>query len=228
MTEADLKDYADKYFEYNPEDTIGVTWRHKRVAKEQVQGRSLEYTFDYEESAGSGYNEWKYKTICDRPDGSRLLVYSNEYLQVILRVLEKVPDSADKWYEYCEFNDDGQVTLKASSAAVASYDAEGDPFVTLNSTEGLIEEREYYESPDAKEGYLKKSTVKKGSTGDQVNQAEYTYSVETQGDNRVVQVATEKVYQSESGGGLILPRRAMATTIIPARFKSKSAPRHCR
>ena len=163
--EADLKQFADFYYEYDSE---------KRVSLEQLEGGRRQYTFAYTVNAAhdGGVNTWYTKTVETLPDGSQNRVYTNEGYSLLAKILQEA-GTARQWVDAYQYNDQFRPTQHAHPSAVASVSepaGSGDPLVVnLHANTGLIEVTNYYavDNPTTGEvsGYISTRGVKKGSAG---------------------------------------------------------------
>ena len=106
--------YADEYFEYD---------ENERITVHVLAGGSSQYTLEYEDRSDCpgyvpGYNSWEVKTVETRPGGSQNIYYSNYVGQWIVKELRA---GSDRWIEYKEYDEDGQVVLHAMPSAVEDY-----------------------------------------------------------------------------------------------------------
>ncbi|MBL9154646.1 MAG: hypothetical protein JNK37_19360, partial [Verrucomicrobiales bacterium] len=182
-TDAALAPFATHQFTFNDEG---------RVTSETLRGGEETISFSWlTASPEPGYdavNTWYRRCIETRSDGSTYTVYTNRGASTLCSILKRT-GTAEKWYAYNEFDSDYHVTLKASSAAVATVAepaAASDPLsVTLKTTDGLIEVRTYYTADDPEAGavksYLESTGVKQGTNGTVVITRKVRYATRTIG-----------------------------------------------
>tara|TARA_R110002111_G_scaffold164386_3_gene230587 strand:+ start:42527 stop:48934 length:6408 start_codon:yes stop_codon:yes gene_type:complete len=187
--------YADYYFEYDSQ---------QRVTKESVKGGAQTFTFGYTESSNTDdVNNWKNKTVETLPDGTIKTVYTNYVGQPLLQDFQS---DSDHWLSYIEYNSDSRIILRATPAAITSYnDSTANLGVVLKSSEGLIYLNEYYSSTGSggAQGYLKSRKLKEGSSGTAVvlNLTEYTSH--SAGGSTIYPVSRETTYTNDDGTGAV-------------------------
>jgi RHS repeat-associated protein len=191
-TDAQVAMYADNYFEYDSS---------RRVTLEETQGGAYSSAFVYETNGlvTSDFNQWVTKTTETLTDGSTNIVYCNMYAQALFKIYQS---GSDKWYEWWEYDDDGNTLQLASSSAISGYDESTPSVGVLNSSSGLITVFEYYTEGDFSgqpPGYAKSKSVQQGSSGTPVLLQEWTYASQTLGSQSVYPIAGETIYQSTSG-----------------------------
>ena len=180
ISDADLAECADNYFEYDGE-TQNVT--HEAVMG-GAQTFDFTYTTDTDEGYTDGFNNWKIKTVETLTNGSLNTVYTNYAGQVLLTdQASDSGDDADHWLYYNNYDTAGRLTNVYHPTAVASYvDSYYDlgMGVTLNSS-GFQEIYAYYSGTDidegAVEGYMSSYSVQSGTDTDTTSQVkgfEYT------------------------------------------------------
>ncbi|WP_430454574.1 RHS repeat-associated core domain-containing protein [Rhodopirellula europaea] len=186
-----LLQYSKYNFEYDSQ---------RRVTKEIVDRGSQAFEFAYEQSLHSdGYNHWSRKTTETRPDGSTETVYTNYIGQALLSVLTS---GSDQWLTANSYDSAGRLVQVASPSAIVSYNqSSADLGITLRSSEGLIKLRSYYSSTGSggAAGYLKSTSLKKGSGGTPVLQSELEYTQRTAGDATIYPISKETKYRDEAG-----------------------------
>lgn len=203
-SDAVLATYADLYFEYDSSQRVTLA----------TQANTYTWTFSYTASGNSNlYNSWITKTVETLPDGSQNYVYTNYAGQVMLKVFVS---GSSKWYQYYLYGEaspnaaiQGRTLQFAESSAVASYSESSPGLVTLNSSVGLIHVYDYYTSTTATTttaggvaGYIEDEKVKQGSGGSAISVRAWQYiAAEDLNGNMVYPLASDSLYQSDSGGG---------------------------
>ncbi|MEP3896377.1 MAG: RHS repeat-associated core domain-containing protein [Rhodopirellula bahusiensis] len=186
-----LLQYSKYNFEYDSQ---------RRVTKEIVDRGSQAFEFAYEQSLHSdGYNNWSRKTTETRPDGSTETVYTNYIGQALLSVLAS---GSEQWLTASSYDSAGRLVQVASPSAIVSYNqSSADLGITLRSSEGLIKLRSYYASTGSggAAGYLKSTSLKKGSGGTPVLQSELEYTQRTAGDATIYPISKETRYRDDAG-----------------------------
>ena len=192
---AQVAQYADHYFEYDAE---------RRATKEAVDGGSRVFTFAYTTSShADGYNNWKVKTVETRPDGSRIIVYTNFIGQFLIHELT---DGTNRWIENRKYDLEGREIQQASPSAVTGYD---DSFANLNvslkANDGLIQVTDYYATTGggAAKGYIQFLKIKRGSAGTEINQTKFEYTSHSASGITVHPISKQIVYRNEDGTGAI-------------------------
>lgn len=198
-TDSQLASFARNFFRYDSE---------QRVIDESVNNGGLHFNFMRTTSAfADGFNNWKQKMVEVLPTGHKNIVYTNYAGQPMLKVFVKVVngiETNDKWYQYWQYNSSGQITLKAESSAVSSYDEATAGLVTLRTSAGLIHVYEYYgASPPTggAQGYLQYHKIRQGSSGASILVKEWHYIARVVGSTTVYFPWKDIIYQSDVGGG---------------------------
>ncbi|MCD4728910.1 MAG: hypothetical protein K8R46_14725, partial [Pirellulales bacterium] len=206
-TNAQVADYANNYFEYDA---------NQRADKAEVAGGTRIYLFGYTTNPSGnytdGYNNWKMKTVEDRPDGSELTVYTNYLGQPLLKKLAEASPGTDDWIEYFKYDDDGRQIEHWTPAAVDGYvdngGANNDALVVTSTGGGLTRLAEYYTSTTATsttaggaEGYVRYQKIRQGDSCTPTKISETKYFSRTSGGATIYPVAEQIVFQSESGAG---------------------------
>lgn len=214
-TDAQADDYADDYYEYGSGNRITKVVRQGKGGSDNGDGGLGTFTYAYTESNNTfGYNSWEYKTVETLPDGTTNTVYSNVYGQPMLKVY-KPSGGADEWKTFYKYDSDGRLVLKANPSAVSGYDEnEADllelvsgNYTYLRDGEGLIETIGYYSSTTATsssaggvDGYQQNWGIRRGETGTNVPQGEYTY-IERSGGATIYPLASSTKYRNTNGTG---------------------------
>ena len=203
-TNAQVANYADKYFEYDVD---------KHVTLESVRGGSLTYEYTYTPSGFTdGYNRWKMKTVETLPDGNQNIVFTNYAGNVMLKVFKS---GSDQWFRFKRYDDNSRLILTAESSAVLGYDETKADLMDFQSgtgtyeyladDNGLIRVTEYYADTNpvtgAAEGYMRCEKVKKGQLGAEIKLREWKYVEHADGGSKVYPVWKETVYRSDASGG---------------------------
>jgi RHS repeat-associated protein len=210
--ESTLLQYADQYFEYSP--TGGqVTKEIAAVCSSCAGGGTTSDLFTYStnpRSPASGYGTWSNKTVQTLPDGSQIIVYTNDSgLPILMVNIAPSPLSANMWGTFYRYNSAGQMIWKAHPSAVAlpsslstleayddllNYDSGTGLYQYLNNTSGLIEISDYFTSTNpstgAVQGYLADTQVQQGQNTTPVMTQSYTYASNTASGNTVYPTAT--------------------------------------
>ncbi|MCD4728213.1 MAG: hypothetical protein K8R46_11155, partial [Pirellulales bacterium] len=216
-TANDVEDYADNYYEYNDGDYP------QKVTKETVAGGSRTYTFTYDTQSPTGdFNKWCTKTVETRPDGSTLIVYTNQIGQPLLKHLD---DGASEWIEYFKYDTAARLLEHWSPAAVSGYTTDGnghwvqtsEPYVTPSGEGdeqgdvGLVRCYEYYSSDSGigedtageAGGYLSFKKIKEGYQGTAVTLAETKYYKHSGGDATYTYPVAQQFAYPDAGNGAI-------------------------
>jgi RHS repeat-associated protein len=213
LTDADIKSYADQYFEY---DSL------KRVTKTVLSGSNCSicsasgqgtFTLEYRENTvGGGVNTWKLSTKETRPDGSTRTIYTNYAGQVLFSVLKDTESL--NWFEYSRYDDAGRLVLHANSSAIKSnllyephlIDSSESMAQILRSVDGLIRTYTYAATTTATSqatgdvaGYVKSTAVQRGLNGTPVKQSEVRYRFA--GDSQTVVPVESTQYRNDNGTG---------------------------
>lgn len=197
VTDAVLAGYASEYFEYDSE---------RRHSTTVLRAGTETTTYARLDSDGDSGRNWSRREIATRPDGSTLTTYFDQAERAVLKILEF---GTDAWPEYWEFNADNRETLHATPAAISSVtlpaNASQNFSVTLKTSAGLIETKDYYPSSGGGSGaaplHLKLTNVKEGSSGTAIKQRELTYVARTVGGDTIYKTANATVYRDSAGGG---------------------------
>lgn len=208
-TDSQVDDYADFYLEYD---------LFNRVSKEVVQGEGCSvctggqgtYTFTYTASGfAPGYNRWNMRTEETLPDGSKNIVYTNAYGQVMLKSFKDV--SGSEWRSFFKYDDAGRVELQADQVAITGCDdsysdllhSVSNNYQYLDDSNGQIVVSSYYASTSANDttaggvaGYIEKSQIKKGETGAAITQNAFQYFAHTDGGVTVNPIASVSEYRT--------------------------------
>jgi RHS repeat-associated protein len=161
-SDSQVAQYADFYYEYNAD---------RRVTKSVTRGGLLTYLFSYQSGSSSTVlSDWTLATTTTFQDGTIEKVYSNYLGQPLLR---DFADGSNHWFEYYEYNANGQETLHALPSAVQSYNPSvADLAVVLKAAAGLIYLNEYAASTTATatvagsvEDHLTRRSLQQGTTG---------------------------------------------------------------
>jgi YD repeat-containing protein len=196
-TDAVLGTFAAECFEYDAD---------RRHSKEVTHAGTQTTTFVRLNSDGASTRNWTRREIATRPDGSTLTTYFDKAERKVFNILKS---GADDWPESWEFNAYNRETLHATSSAIASYtepaNASQNFTVTLKTSAGLIETKDYYPASGGGTGsaplYLKLTHVKQGSSGTAIKQNELTYVERTVGGDTIYKTANSIVYRDSAGGG---------------------------
>jgi RHS repeat-associated protein len=198
-TNEQLASFAKHEFKYNSD---------RSVQDETVNSGTATYAFDRTPSSFSnGFNNWKYKTQEDLPDGNRHIVYTNFAGQMILKVFIRMNGQTptnQRWYMYRTYDSGGRTLLEASSSAVQGYDEADPELVTLRANQGLIRVFEYYPASPGTGGApnrIRYESLKKGENGTPVKLKEWQYEARTVGTHTIYVESKEIVYQSAADGG---------------------------
>ena len=208
-----VRSYATQYFEY---DFI------RRVTLHNVQGAGT-YTYSYSTNTSytSGTNTWYYRTVETTADGSVNVVYCNSVGDAMLKITYDqatyaLVTAANKHFseatavEYYQYNDQGQVILKAEGKAIASYSEVYSDLLynlsCLSTDSGAIYRYTYGTddtaddaTPGEVEGYLNTISVQEGGAGTAVVLLEsIEYYVKTDNGQTIVVVASDTVYADSS------------------------------
>jgi YD repeat-containing protein len=192
-----LATFAAEYFEYDSAH---------RPSKTVLRGGTETTTFVRLDSDGSSTRNWARREIATRPDGSTLATYFDRSERTVFRVLAS---GGSEWPEFWEFNADNRETLHATSSAIDSYteptSASQNFTLTLKSTSGLIETRDYYPASgggsDAAPHHLKLTNFKEGNSGTPIKQKELTYVERTVGGDTIYKTKNSIVYRDSASGG---------------------------
>ena len=195
-SDAVLALYADLYFEYDSNQRVTL----------MRESNAYTWTYAYAASGtgGSDYNVWQTKTTETLPDGNQNIVYTNFAGQVILSVFQS---GGSNWCQYYIYDSKGRTIQFAESSAVV-YTAS--PFsVSLQPTTGLIHVYDYYTATTANTttaggvlGYIQDEKVQRGSGGGPILLKSWQYIASgAVGSTTVYPLASETVYQNDSGGG---------------------------
>ncbi len=152
-TEANLKPYASTYFEYDTSRRIVSYWANGACGCSGAASgtHTLEYETNDSYSDGAGYDEdeWKSRTIVQKPNvtyvtasgaiESWVTQYFDETGQALDRVLsDDDPDTASNfWATKIDRDSNGQVTSIHSPANVTSY-THSTAIFTTSTTVGLV------------------------------------------------------------------------------------------
>ncbi|MBN8625787.1 MAG: RHS repeat-associated core domain-containing protein, partial [Planctomycetes bacterium] len=191
--------YADNYFEYDGQS---------RVVKETTSGGretvTLAFTTNSDPSYADGPNNWKFKTVATRPDGSLSTVYAN-HLGMLMLQEESDAAVTQRWIWYSQYNDDYRIVLSAAPSAIdlsASpvYDpGELNLAVQLRLSEGLITTYEYYDDSTDFEGYSKSRSVQKGAEGLPNKQEQVDFGSHTAAGVTVHPLIERTLYRENEG-----------------------------
>jgi len=174
-TDAQVAMYADNYFEYDEQ---------RRVTKERVEGGSQTFLFEYAESAfDDGVNSWKTRTTETLPDGSQNIIYCNYAAVPLLRVHKS---GTDEWCEFFKYDEEFNLVLQATPAAVSGYDEQyadllhevSGNYEYLRDSAGLIRTYTYH----APTNWLASSFLQEGELGTPIKLLEREY-IECGGDS---------------------------------------------
>lgn len=128
-TTANLKPYADAYFEYDSSERIVKAYSQGQC---DCSGGSGDGVYDYEyetngsysdNTAGYDEDEWYGRTVVKRPDDAYETHYYDEAFQPLSHVLTSAdPDGASSlWATYVDRNSAGIVTEVSTPANVTAY-----------------------------------------------------------------------------------------------------------
>jgi hypothetical protein len=191
-TDAQLRRFAQHHFRYTAQ---------KGVHTEMVRGGSLTYNYARTHSANvNNYNSWKTKAIESLPDGNQNIVYANHAGQVILKVFLET-ETNQQWYNYFQYNNQGQIILAAESSAVAGYSESSPELVTLNANNGLIHIYNFYPANPPADGaphYIHFEKVQEGGSGTPIILTEWKYVTRTVGDVSIYVPWKEICYPSDT------------------------------
>ena len=195
--------YAAQAFTYD-EDT-------GRVATRTTGGGKVTYSYTYLDYTGTetGNNQWARKTTTAGSDGIVTIEYVNTLGQTLIR--ETTADS-DVSREYFEYDDQGNLTRQANSAAIESLahatDGDDNPTVTLSATNGMIRLSTYYTETTTGsggvgvEGYKQFDKIQHGTAGSEILLKKYEYSQRqvTSGEDTttIYPLLRETVYPTET------------------------------
>jgi RHS repeat-associated protein len=212
-TDAQLSGYAQHNFTYN---SNSADQYYKSAVGEKVNGGGRVFGFNKNAPSGfaNGYNNWKWKTVEELPDGNQNIVYTNYTGNPILKVF-LATQSGEKWYDYFKYDSSGRVILRAESSAVASYTESAAGLVTLKSNSGLIHAYQFYSATPPIGGapnYLQAEMIQQGSAGVPIKIREWQYGNRSVGGTTVYPVSKEIAYQSDLGGGSVPAETSFAYT----------------
>ena len=230
FNDEDLKPYADKYAdEYYEYDATGrVSLRRTAGEGCSLCGGQGEIASAYLVSNyADDFNAWRYLTVDTKSD-VRTATFSNFAHQTMLVINEEIVTSgtAKRWYDYTRYNDAGQPVLTTGTSgidlthtSIGSLDPEGQDWLDLlnlpddlvgnvnaaldlNASDGLFQVNEYYPNSDpTAPGYLKATYVRKGESGTDIQQDEYSYVSHAGSDGRVsILLAGSTVYPDAVAG----------------------------
>ena len=247
-TDTELNGFADYRFTYDS---------NQRVSVETVDGGAETYNFSYTANSNVGYtddyNNWKIKTVEDRPDGSQRIVYTNYVGQVMLRDLrESTGSGAPRWIEYRRYFSPitnptadtiwyGLLDLHAEPSAIKMSgtpydDTQNNLNVALKTgsespdTPCVIHRFEYYPtvtSPTAVQngGWTKTVNLQHGTGGIFAPQKLYGYDTYTGVDDDLTAVSAETIYRDESASDAITTTFAYDTDTGGFIIKTMTLPR---
>jgi YD repeat-containing protein len=201
-TDADLKPYADHYFEYDS-TTRAVTLEIAAVCGSCQGGGTSSDTFAITPRSGSfptGYNVWSSKTVQTLPapptgSSATITVYSNNVGTPILRVYtDPNLSTPNQWYGFWRYDNNGEVIYAAESSAISGYSESFDDLVDwaggtyVRPSSGLIHQTTRYDT-----GYVYQQSVSQGQSGTPVLRQQFTWTSNTSGGNTIYlpDVATE-------------------------------------
>jgi len=182
--------YANFYYEYDDAN---------RVILERIDGGARTYTFEFTENTPGDQNQWAKRTVETRPDGSQMIVYTNNLGQGLLR---EHRSGSDRWIDAWHFNAKYQELWHAHPSAVLGYNDEADDLaIELREDSGLIESTEYYATSGsgAAEGYVASRSLQQGAEGTPILQASFEYLSETANGATVYLPAKSTVYRDDAG-----------------------------
>ena len=167
-----VAEYADYAFEYNPDGS---------VIQECTAGCEHPITYSFEEgTAAEGYNNWRLRAA---ETGSYVVTFTNFRGDVLLREVKETAGAQDSAVEYFQYDDNGNLILHATPAAVESYSYNASSLsVTLQANEGLIHVYEYYTQTTTASGgvgvngFRQYDKIKKGSSGTPITLRKYEYT----------------------------------------------------
>mgnify|MGYP000858361248 CR=1 FL=1 len=167
-----VADYADHAFEYHADGS---------VTAEYTAGGAQRITYSFEQgTAAAGYNNWRLRAT---ETGSYAVTFSNFRGDVLLREVRESADAQDSAVEYYQYDDQGNLVLHATPAAVESYSYSASNLsVRLKSQEGLIHVYEYYTQTTTGSGGVgvhglrQYDKIQEGSNGTPITLRQYEYT----------------------------------------------------
>lgn len=199
-TDEQLSHFADNYFEFDS---------FRRVTREVTNGGTQTFNYQYSESSFTdGTNSWKFRTIETRNDGSQRIIYMN-YAGVAM--LDEIRAGENRWITYQLIDDATFRILQIAEPSAINfaitpvYDpAVADLAVQLKGSGGLIKLFEYYDGTDGgPANYLKRQSVKQGTSGTPIKQVELAYGSQSVGVSTVYPLTTQTKFRNDDGTGTI-------------------------
>ena len=183
LSNASLEPYASAYFEYDANHRINEAWFNGECGC--AGAATGTYVFEYETNGSfsdttSAYDEeWKTRTVVNRPNGSYLTQYFDEVCQPLSRVITDAdPDNTtptpDRWVTHITRDSNGNVTQIDSPASVSGY-THSTGAVTVSSSAGLV--RTFTrESSGTQTGFVTAVKWKEGTSGTAYYEQELGYT----------------------------------------------------
>ena len=150
-------------------------------SQECTAGCEHPITYSFEEgTAAEGYNNWHLRAA---ETGSYVVTFTNFRGDVLLREVRESADAQDSAVEYFQYDDNGNLMLHATPAAVESYSYSASSLsVSLKSNEGLIHVYEYYTQTTTGSGGVgvhglrQYDKIQQGSSGTPITLRKYEYT----------------------------------------------------
>ncbi len=233
LSNDNLKPYATAYFEYDSGHRIVEAWFNGQCGCSG--GANGTYLFEYEtngsfsDDTGAYDEEWKTRTVVQRPNGSYLTQYFDEASQPLSQVITDAdPDNTgpapNRWVTYVTRDANGQVSSISTPANITGY-THSTGAVTTSSSVGLV--WSYTRSGSGtRRGFITEVKWKEGTSGTAYFDREYDYtngSMAVGADSNLIRpfqstLHTYSVYKSTSTGNRV------TTTMTPTVYSGEVVP----
>lgn len=207
-TTANLEPYAEAYFEYDTSHRIKSCWMSGACGCSG--GLNGTYNFAYAtngtDDAGYDEDEWRYRTVIDRPDSGYTTLYFDEVAQPTARVVTDADPSASPtktWSTVLDRDDSGRVDSLHTPANVTAYTHSTGAF-TKSTSAGLV--RHFVRETDPPlAGYATQRKWSDGTSGSAYldGDTNFTSNALTVGDSEVARafVSSVREYTQEVTSG---------------------------
>ena len=204
LSNANLEPYASAYFEYDGSHRISEAWFNGECGCSGAPTGT--YIFEYETNGSfsdttTAYDEeWKTRTVVNRPNGSYLTQYFDEAHQPLDRVITDAdPDSTspvpDRWVTHVTRDSNGHVSQIDTPASITGY-THSSGAVTVSSSAGLV--RTFTrETSGTQTGFITAVKWKEGTSGTAYFEKEFGYSsasIAVGADSNLIRPLRDKIH----------------------------------
>ncbi len=179
--DSELEPYAEAAFEYDTSHRISEVWMSGACGCSGGISGSSSFTYGTNGSDATGYDEdeWRYRTIIERPDGGYSTHYFDEVAQRLARVVTDDDPSGSPtktWGTLLDRDGAGRVSKHYTPASIGSYTHASGSFGAW-STAGLIRHNTRATAPP-ESGYVTTMKWSKGTIGTAYLDGSLEYSVD--------------------------------------------------